>query len=106
MQTALAGLLLTERIKWLRQRPEGHCQIMIPRTTFHTPTGWDTYLGRLIAAFPEEEAGLRRCIKVMRIVAADESPRLRPFMLLRWGVRPITKLRSDEHTSELQYLLR
>src|SRR3546814_2569159 len=51
-----------------------------------------TYLGRLIAAFPEEEAGLRRCIKVMRIVAADEIPRLRPFMLLRWGVRPITKL--------------
>src|SRR3546814_774380 len=92
MQTALAGLSLTERIKWLRQRPEGHCQIMIPGTTFHTPTGWDTYLGRLIAAFPEEEAGLRRCIKVMRIVAADESPRLRPFMLLRWGVRPITKL--------------
>src|SRR3546814_12606063 len=68
---------------------------MIPGTTFHTPTGWDTYLGRLIAAFPEEEAGLRRCIKVMRIVAADESPRLRPFMLLRWGVRPITKLLAD-----------
>src|SRR3546814_17355316 len=68
---------------------------MIPGTTFHTPTGWDTYLGRLIAAFPEEEAGLRRCIKVMRIVAADESPRLRPFMLLRWGVRPNTKLMDD-----------
>ncbi len=39
MQTALSGLCLTERIKWLRQRPEGHCQIMIPGTTFQTPTG-------------------------------------------------------------------
>ena len=47
MQTALSGLALTERIKWLRQRPEGHCQIMIPGTTFQTPTGWDTYLDRL-----------------------------------------------------------
>lgn len=92
MQTALSGLGLTERIKWLRQRPEGHCQIMVPGKTFQTPTGWDTYLERLIAAFPEEEAGLRRCVAVMRIIAAGDRPRLRPLMLLRWGVRPITTL--------------
>jgi all-trans-retinol 13,14-reductase len=92
MQTALSGLALTERIKWLRQRPEGHCQIMIPGTTFQTPTGWDTYLDRLVAAFPEEESGLRRCVRVMRTIAADERPLLRPFALLRWGVRPITTL--------------
>ena len=92
MQTALSGLALTERIKWLRQRPEGHCQIMIPGTTFQTPTGWDTYLDRLVAAFPEEEAGLRRCVRIMRTVAAGERPLLRPFALLRWGVRPITTL--------------
>ncbi|WP_199286668.1 phytoene desaturase family protein [Nocardioides houyundeii] len=85
MQTALSGLALTERIKWLRQRPEGHCQIMIPGTTFQTPTGWDTYLDRLIEAFPDEEPGLRRCVKVMRTIAAGERPRMRPFALLRWG---------------------
>ena len=28
---------LTERIQSLRHRPEGHCQIMIPGTTFQTP---------------------------------------------------------------------
>ena len=74
MQTALSGLALTERIKWLRQRPEGHCQIMVPGTTFQTPTGWDTYLDRLVAAFPEEESGLRRCVRIMRTVAAGERP--------------------------------
>ncbi len=62
MQTTLSGLALTERINWLRQRPEGHCQIMVPGTTFQTPTGWDTYLERLVAAFPDEEDGLRRCV--------------------------------------------
>ena len=92
MQTALSGLALTERITWLRQRPEGHCQIMVPGTTFQTPTGWDTYLERLIAAFPDEEAGLRRCVRIMRTIAAGEHPRRRPFALLRWGVRPITTL--------------
>ncbi|QMW67361.1 NAD(P)/FAD-dependent oxidoreductase [Mumia sp. ZJ1417] len=92
MQTALSGLALTERINWLRQRPEGHCQVMIPGTTFQTPTGWDTYLDRLIAAFPEEEAGLRRCVTIMRTIATRERPRRRPFALLRWGVRPITTL--------------
>lgn len=92
MQTALAGLALTERINWLRQRPEGHCQVMIPGTTVQTPTGWDTYLDRLIAAFPDEEAGLRRCVSVMRTIAAGERPRQRPYALLRWGIRPITTL--------------
>src|SRR5690606_32952317 len=84
----------TERITWLRQRPEGHCQIMIPGTTFQTPTGWDTYLDRLVAAFPEEESGLRRCVRIMRTIAAGNRPLLRPFALLRWGVRPITTLMS------------
>lgn len=92
MQTALSGLALTERIKWLRQRPEGHCQIMVPGTTFQTPTGWDAYLERLVAAFPDEEAGLRRCVDVMRTIAAGERPRRRPYALLCWGVRPITTL--------------
>ncbi|MBE7323517.1 NAD(P)/FAD-dependent oxidoreductase [Nocardioides sp. Y6] len=92
MQTALSGLALTERIKWVRQNPEGHCRIMVPGTTFETPTGWDTYLERLIAAFPDEEAGLRRCVRILRIISAGEEPRLKPWMLLRWGIRPITKL--------------
>jgi phytoene dehydrogenase-like protein len=92
MQTALSGLALTERINWLRQDPDGHCRIMIPGTTFHTPTGWDTYLERLIEAFPDEEAGIRRCVRILRIVSAGEEPHLKPWMLLRWGVRPITKL--------------
>lgn len=76
MQTTLSGLALTERIKWLRQRPEGHCQIMTPGTTFQTPTGWDTYLERLIAAFPDEEEGLRRCV--------DGARRTSPVMLIEY----------------------
>ena len=94
MQTVLSGLALSGRINWLRQRPEGHCQIMIPGTTFQTPTGWDTYLDRLIAAFPDEERGLRRCVSIMRTIAAGERPRRRPWALLRWGIRPITRLMS------------
>ena len=95
MQTALSGLALTERIKWLRQRPEGHCQIMVPGTTFQTPTGWDTYLDHLIAAFPDEEPGLRRCVGIMRTIAAGEQPRRQQlFSLMRWGLRPITTLMS------------
>ncbi|WP_185995781.1 phytoene desaturase family protein [Nocardioides campestrisoli] len=92
MQTTLSGLALTERINWLRQRAEGHCQIMIPGTTFQTPTGWDTYLERLIAAFPDEEEGLRRCVDIMRGIATNDRRFKRPLALLRWGVRPITTL--------------
>ena len=42
MQTALSGLALTERITWLRQRPEGHCQIMIPGTIVGLIVGYAT----------------------------------------------------------------
>ncbi|GAA2088854.1 NAD(P)/FAD-dependent oxidoreductase [Aeromicrobium tamlense] len=92
MQTALAGLALTRRIEWLRQNPDGHCRVMVPGTTFETPTGWDAYLERLVETFPDEEAGLRRCVRILRIISAGEEPRRRPWALLRWGVRPITKL--------------
>ncbi|MCE5290994.1 MAG: NAD(P)/FAD-dependent oxidoreductase [Nocardiaceae bacterium] len=88
VDTVLRGLALDQRIEFLRQKPDGHCHVMIPGTTFRTPTGWDEYLARLIEAFPDEEPGLRRCVGILQGLTNEK----RGLTFLRWGLRPITKL--------------
>lgn len=66
--TLLRGLGLDEKIKWLQLDPKGFDAIVGPDFELKIPTGWDHYLDNLIRAFPDEEKGIRRFVKVVRRV--------------------------------------
>jgi all-trans-retinol 13,14-reductase len=67
---ALRGLGLADRIEWLELDPDGYATLVYPGLTFRIPRGWDNYLSRLIETFPDERRGLRRCIGLLRRMAA------------------------------------
>jgi all-trans-retinol 13,14-reductase len=71
MTAALRGLGLDTRIRWRQLDPDGHSTLVFPGLTFRVPSDWDTYLARLIEAFPGEERGLRRCVGVLRRIGAE-----------------------------------
>jgi len=69
MTMVLHGLGLDRRVAFRELDPDGYATIVLPGLTFRVPRGWDAYLHRLIEVFPDEERGLRRCVRVMRYVA-------------------------------------
>jgi all-trans-retinol 13,14-reductase len=69
MTLVLSGLGLEQRVTFRELDPDGYATIVLPGLTFRVPRGWDAYLARLLEAFPDEERGLRRCVRVMRYVA-------------------------------------
>lgn len=104
MRTLLGALGVDDRIEWCRLDPDGFSTISAPGVEFRVPAGWDAYEERLVETFPAEEAGLRRCVGVLREVARQmKAPKptgaLAPVKqvwasrdLLRWGLRPLAKL--------------
>ncbi len=67
--TVLQGLGLADRIEHVQLDPDGFDTLVFPDLTFRVPASWDRYLERLIEAFPDEERGLRRCIRILRRIA-------------------------------------
>src|ERR1700757_4758261 len=53
-QTVLGGLGLRDRIDFLEMDPDGFDTLIFPGFEFRVPRGWESYLARLIALFPDE----------------------------------------------------
>lgn len=66
--TVLRGVGLAGRVEFEPLDADGFTTICAPHFTLRVPRGWDEYLRRLIAQFPAEERGLRRCVRVLRTV--------------------------------------
>lgn len=66
--TVLRGVGLEGRVEFEPLDPDGYCTFRAPHFTLRVPRGWDEYLRRLIAQFPDEERGLRRCVRVLRTI--------------------------------------
>ncbi len=103
--TMLRGVGLEGRIDFLPMDPNGFDTLMFPDFTFRVRAGWDRYEEDLLAAFPDERDGLRRCLRVLRKTAAQAmsagQPRgpldllaapLRTPTLLRWSNRTLADL--------------
>ena len=101
----LGGLGLAGRIEFLEMDPDGFDTLLFPGLEFRVPRGWDRYLERLLATFPAEQAGLRRCVDVMRRVALEietvgmptDEARLADFLtrapsVIEWGLRTLGEL--------------
>jgi all-trans-retinol 13,14-reductase len=87
MTTALRGLGLDGRIEFRQLDPDGHSTLVFPDLTFRVPSDWDTYLARLIEAFPEQKRGLRLCVGILRRIGAE----LRTAVLPRPTIRSMLR---------------
>ena len=106
--TVLRGAGLDGKIEFLEMDPDGFDTLMFPGLTFRVPKGWDRYRERLVAAFPDDETGLHRCLDVLQDVLADlakiklpvepaDVPKLiqEAPAFMRWGMRPLAELFDD-----------
>jgi all-trans-retinol 13,14-reductase len=100
----LRGLGLQDRVEFAELDPDGFSTITLPDVTFRVPRGWQAYEDRLASTFPEQEEGIRRCVRTLRTVA-EEIRADRPDgpgrvaaragslrSLLWWGLRPLSRL--------------
>lgn len=89
MTAALRGLGLEDRIEFRPLDRDGHSTLVFPGLTFRVPSDWDTYLARLIEAFPDQRRGLRLCIGILRRIGAElrtaELPKRSVRSLLRFA---------------------
>ena len=106
--TVLRGVGLEGKIEFLELDPDGFDTVIYPGLTFRVPKGWDRYRERLVAAFPDDETALHRCLDVfekllaeMRAVQdAGATPDLAQLLpkiptLMRWGGRALSDLFDD-----------
>ncbi|MFE7720358.1 phytoene desaturase family protein [Nocardia rhizosphaerihabitans] len=76
--TLLHGLGLDDRISWLPLDPAGFDIVTGPDLELKVPHGWDAYEANLIAAFPEDAAGLRRMVAIMKALSTNFDRDLTP----------------------------
>jgi phytoene dehydrogenase-like protein len=109
----LKGVGLEGKIEFLEMDPDGFDTLIFPGLTFKVPKGWDQYRERLVAAFPDDETGLHRCLDVMQGVVAEfrklnlppkpeDVPRLMAEApnFMRWGMRSLGELFDDCHLGQ------
>lgn len=100
----MRGLGLQDRIEFAELDPDGFSTITLPSASLRVPRGWQAYEDRLAEAFPDEEEGIRRCVRTLRTVAEEiraertDGPRRAVARLrgrgalLWWGLRPLARL--------------
>lgn len=101
----LRGVGLEGRIEFLPMDPEGFDTLVFPGLTFRVRRGWDNYERDLVATFPDEERGLRKCVSLLRRIAAQAlaggppsgarqllATPLRAPTLVRWSSRTLADL--------------
>jgi phytoene dehydrogenase-like protein len=88
------GLGVADRMQWSQLDPDGFDTLSFPDLTFRVPAGWDAYQERLVEQFPDDRAGLERCIRTLRDVA-DQTRLIfgedRPAYD-EWAYRPLSEL--------------
>jgi phytoene dehydrogenase-like protein len=94
--TILRGLGIEDRVRFRPLDPDGFDTLTFPDLTFRVPADWDRYRERLVEAFPDERAGVERCVEVLRGVAEESRARLLPGAETptfdRWAFRPLSEL--------------
>jgi phytoene dehydrogenase-like protein len=106
--TVLRGVGLEGKIEFLEMDPDGFDTLMFPGITLRVPKGWDRYRERLVAALPDDETGIHRCLDVLQGVASEfakvqlpvepeDVPRLMQEApnFMKWGMRTLGELFDD-----------
>jgi all-trans-retinol 13,14-reductase len=96
---------LEDRVEFLSMDRDGFDTLFFPGLTFRVRAGWERYEQDLLAAFPQEQWGLRKCVKLLRRIAAQAmasgqpqgaldllSAPLRTPTLVRWSTSTLAQL--------------
>ena len=99
--TIFNGLGVGERMQFRELDRDGFDTLSFPDFTFRVPAGWEEYEQRLIEQFPNERAGINRCLSVLR--AVSEEGRMifgedRPTYD-EWAMRPLSELFEESELS-------
>jgi phytoene dehydrogenase-like protein len=98
------GLGVGERMQFLPLDPDGFDTLRFPDMEFVVPAGWDRYRDRLVAAFPEERAGIERVMGTLEAVAEQGRSRVIPGAETptfdRWAFRPLSELFAEGELSQ------
>jgi phytoene dehydrogenase-like protein len=102
--TILGGVGLDGRIEFLPMA-EAFDRLFFPGMTFGVRAGWENYERDLIAAFPQEASGIRRCVRTLQRIARQAmgsappeglrsmlAAPLRSPSLVRWSGRTLADL--------------
>ncbi len=85
-----------DRIEYAELDPDGFDVVRLPEMSFRVPTGWDNYRDRLVETFPDDEAGIDRCISTLRAVSQEFRLTLLPGtetpVFDEWGNRTMAEL--------------
>ncbi|MCO4746514.1 MAG: NAD(P)/FAD-dependent oxidoreductase [Proteobacteria bacterium] len=108
MRAVYEGLGLAKHLTWLELNPDGYDHVLIGDDfKFDIPSGFETFVSRLIDTFPAEAAGIRAYMGTLRSVAEELKANMgksrkrdllsMPFRtpnLARWGMRPLAHLQN------------
>jgi all-trans-retinol 13,14-reductase len=99
------GLGLAGRIEWLPMDADRFDTLVFPEFTFEIPRGWDRFRERLVETFPNEEQGIRKCLRVLERIGfelgrVDPPVSVKDRVLyptrapvtIQWGLRPLGAL--------------
>lgn len=96
------GFGLGDRMKFRELDRDGFDTLKFPDFTFRVPASWKEYEERLVEQFPNERAGINRCLAVLRTVAEETQLIFgedRPTYDL-WAQRPLSDLFDESELSE------
>lgn len=74
----LGSLGVGDRVRFRPLDPDGFDTLRFPDLEVVVPAGWDHYRDRLVAALPEDKAGIERCLEVLQTVAEESRARTIP----------------------------
>jgi all-trans-retinol 13,14-reductase len=95
------ALGMGDRLRFRQLDRDGFDTLRFPDFEFRVPAGWDEYQARLIEQFPNERAGIERCIHVLREVARESRSfpgEPRPVSD-QWATRPLSDLFDESELS-------
>jgi phytoene dehydrogenase-like protein len=94
--TILSGLGVGDRVVFRPLDPDGFDTLRFPGLDFRVPADWDEYARRLIDAFPDDRAGVERCVQTLRDVAEEGRNRVLPDVETptfdHWAFRSLAEL--------------
>jgi phytoene dehydrogenase-like protein len=95
------GLGIGDRMRFRELDRDGFDTLTFPDFIFRVPAGWDEYARRMTEQFPNERAGVERCLDVLRTVAEESRMMFgeeRPTYD-RWAMRPLSELFQESELS-------
>jgi|CXWL01.1.fsa_nt_gi phytoene dehydrogenase-like protein len=100
--TILNSLGVGERMHFLPLDPDGFDTLHFPDFSFRVPASWEQYEQRLVDQFPNERAGVERCMHTLRAVAEESRDVFggeRPTFD-QWALRPLSDLFDESELSQ------